>query len=243
VKDFHDLYYRPNNAVLSVVGDFSVVETTGLLQKHFGDIPSGRPVPGIDLTEPDSRRKNRYNYRDPFAPFPALMVSYLIPERTHPDFYALELLEKILFDGESSRFYSSLVEDQQLALHMFGGNDGKFGPALFFIFAQLHPGKDLGELEKSIQKEFQSVCNNEVSSSELEKAKNKVKADFISQQETVRSMADLLCFYATLYENPAKLFRELHSFEQITIDDLQQAAARYFLPENRSVIEIYPSNI
>jgi zinc protease len=243
VKDFHDLYYRPNNAVLSVVGDFSVVETTGLLQKHFGDIPSGRPVPGIDLTEPDSRRKNRYNYRDPFAPFPALMVFYLIPERTHPDFYALELLEKILFDGESSRFYSSLVEDQQLALHMFGGNDGKFGPALFFIFAQLHPGKDLGELEKSIQKEFQSVCNNEVSSSELEKAKNKVKADFISQQETVRSMADLLCFYATLYENPAKLFRELHSFEQITIDDLQQAAARYFLPENRSVIEIYPSNI
>jgi predicted Zn-dependent peptidase len=126
---------------------------------------------------------------------------------------------------------------------MFGGSDGKFGPALFFIFAQLHPGKDLAELEKSIQKEFQSVCNNKVSSSELEKAKNKVKADFISQQETVRSLADLLCFYTTLYEDPAKLFSELHSFEQVTIDDLQQAASRYFVPENRSVIEIYPCNM
>lgn len=243
VKDFHDLYYRPNNAVLSVVGDFSVVETTRLLQEHFGSIPAGESVPGSDLTEPDFRKENRHNYQDPFAPFPALMVSYLIPERTHPDFYALELLEKILFDGESSRFYRSLIEDRQLALHMFGGNDGKFGPALFFIFAQLHPGKDLHDLEKSVQKEFESICSSKVSSTELEKAKNKVRTDFISQEETVRSLADLLCLYTTIYEDPSKLFRELRSFEQVTVEDLQQAASRYFIPEKKSVIEIYPRTI
>jgi len=242
VKDFHDIYYRPNNAVLSIVGDFSVKAATSLVKKHFGSIPAGKSVPETDLSQPRSRQEIRYNYEDPFAPLPALMVSYIIPERTHPDFYALGLLEKILFDGESSSFYSTLIEDRQLALHMFGGNDGKFGPGLFFVFAQLHPQKDLADLEKTIQEEFRRIRTTGISEAELEKAKNKVKADFISQRETVRYLADLMCLYTTLYQDPEQFFREIRIFEAVTWENIQQVAQKYLTPENRSVIEIYPKN-
>jgi predicted Zn-dependent peptidase len=194
----------------------------------------------VDLTEPPSRKEIRYRYQDPFAPFPALSLSYKVPERTHRDFAVFEILEKILCDGESSRLYASLIESQETALHVIGGNDGKFGPGLFFIFAQLHPRKQLEDLEKSILGIVDDILENGVSEDELNKAKNKIKADYISHQETTRSLADLFCMYATLYGDPNRFFRELEEFEEITVDRVQEVARKYFIPENRSVIEVYP---
>ncbi|RQV92290.1 MAG: insulinase family protein [Calditrichaeota bacterium] len=240
VRQFHELYYRPNNAVLTLAGDFKAGNAYDLITRYFESIPAGDPVPQVDLSEPPHQTETRYSYEDPFAPFPALLVSYLIPERTHPDFPVLEILEKILFDGESCRFYQKLIEDQQLVLHMFGGSDGKFGPGLFFIFAQLHPLKEWTDLEKVVQQEFERVITGGVSEQELRKARNKVKADFISNQETVRSLADLMCLYTTLYQNPRRFFEEIPLYEQITLADIYRVAEKYFNSNNRSVIEVFP---
>lgn len=240
VKAFHDIYYRPNNAVMAIVGDFQGQTAYHWVRKYFSDIPAGQPVPGVDLSEPLRQQEVRFTYHDPFAPFPALLVSQLIPERTHPDFYPLELLEKILFDGESSRFYRKLVEEEQLALHVAGGQDGKFGPGLFFLFAQLHPEKKISELEKAIYSELEKLAESGVSDSELEKAKNKVQADFFSQQETVRSLADVLCLYETIFHQPQRFFTELERFKGVTAAEIQRAAREYLSPARRSVIEVYP---
>ncbi|UCF65516.1 MAG: insulinase family protein [bacterium] len=240
VRDFHDLYYRPNNAVLTLVGDFQMCHAAELIQKYFSPIPAGQSIPPVNLTEPPGKQEIRFNYEDQFAPFPAISVAFKIPERTHPDYYALEILEKILFDGESSRFYSRLVEEDQVALHVFGGQDGKFGPGLFFIFAQLHPQKHFSDLENTILQEFEKIGQDAISKQELVKAQNKIRHDFISQQESVRSLADLLCFYTTLSGNPEQLYREMSRFEKVTVDDLQRVARKYFSATNRSIIEIYP---
>lgn len=240
VKSFHEIYYRPNNAVMAIVGDFQGQTAYHWVRKYFMDIPAGKPVPRVEVSEPPRRQEIRFTYHDPFAPFPALLVSQLIPERTHPDFYPLELLEKILFDGESSRFYRKLIEEEQLALHVAGGQDGKFGPGLFFLFAQLHPGKKLSELEKVICSELEQIANSGVTASELEKAKNKVQADFFSQQETVRALADVLCMYETIFHQPERFFTELERFKGVTAAEIQRTASKYLSPARRSVIEVYP---
>jgi len=240
VTAFHSLYYRPNNAILAIVGDFKVETAYHLLQKYFSRIPAGASIPAVDLTESRRRREVRFTFSDSFAPFPALLISQLIPERNHPAFYPLELLEKILFDGESSRLYRKLVEEEQLALHVVGGQDGKFGPALFFLFAQLHPQKKLTDLEKAIYAEFEQIQNRGVSEEELEKARNKVKADFISQQESVRSLADTLCMYHTIYQQPDRFFSELERFEKVTAAEIQRTAQEFLSPNGRSVIEVIP---
>jgi zinc protease len=240
VREFHNLYYRPNNAVLSLVGDFEILRTVDLIEKNFGHIPRGSEVPIVDLTEPAHLSESRIKYRDQFAPFPAVLISYHIPDRKHHDYYPVNLIEKIMFDGESSRFYRRLVEEKQVALHLVGGEDGKIGSGLFFIFAQLHPQKSLSDLISSIDEEFNRLNNELVDESEIIKAKNKVRADFVAQEESVRTHADLLSYYTTVFNNPAHYLSERTWYESIGREELLKTNQKYFRQENRSVIEIYP---
>jgi zinc protease len=240
VRRFHDMYYRPNNAVLAIVGDLNIGNAAEVVQKYFGNISAGTAIPDVDLSEPPQQSAKRMEYQDPFAPFPAYLVSYHIPDRRHDDFYAVELLEKILFDGESSRFYRRLVEEKQLALHVFGGNDGKMGPALFYLFGQIRPGHSMKDMEDAVAAEFDSLMESGISDAEMEKAKNKVKTEFISQLETARAKADQLCMYATVFNEPERLFSDVERFLSVSAEDLQRAARTYFKPESRSIIEIYP---
>ncbi len=242
VKEFHNIYYRPNNAVMSIVGDFTVKEAVNLVKKYFDNIPPGEKVPEVNLDEPPQESLKKTKYEDQFAPFPAFMISFRVPDRRHRDFYTLQLIEKILIDGESSRLYRQLIEKKQVALHIFGGLDGKFGPGLFFIFAQVYPGKKLSDLEKILTHEFNLLVNETITEKELEKAKNKIKAEYIVGQETVRSLADILCMYTTVYGNPNKFFEEIMIFNSITSEEIKSVAYKYFIQKNSSIIEIFPKN-
>lgn len=243
VKNFHQIYYRPNNAFISIVGDFEILSVVEMIRRYFQNIPAGPTIPPVDLSEPTHQPTTKVSYHDPFAPFPALSISYHVPERKHRDFYAVELLEKIMFDGESSRLYSKLIEEKQLALHILGGADGKFGPGLFFIFAQLNPQRSLDDLHSLINDEFNRLIQEKVSETELRKAKNKIKADYISQQESVRTLADMLCFYGTVFNNPLQYLTDIELFESLSRDDLLNVAQNYFRSINQSVIEIFPKKV
>jgi len=240
-RHFHDTYYRPNNTILAIAGDFQVKEALAIVREYFEEIPAGPPVPSVDLTEPPQQKEKRVNYQDPFAPYPAYLVSYHIPERSHPDFYPLGILDRVLLDGESSRLYRHLVEEKQMVLHLTGGWDGKLGPALFYIFAQLRPGYTFAQLETLLDQEMKAVIDHPLSEAEIRKAKNKILAEHYSQLETVRQIADQLCFYTTLFGNPELIYQEVERFRQVTVRDVRRVARQYFRKENRSVILIHPN--
>ncbi len=241
VRAFHDRYYRPNNAILSVVGDFEVERAREFIERYFAPIPAGEPVPPLIVKEPPQTAEKRRQYHDPFAPFPAYLVAYHVPGRTHPDFYPLALLEKILFDGESSRLQHLLVEEKQLALHLMGGRDGKFDAALFFAFAQIQPGHAIGEAEQEIENALRIIQEQGVTDQEVRKAKNKIKAEFVAHLETARGRADHLCFYEMLFGDAAWFFRELDRFLAVSREDIVRVARHYLVKTNRSVIEILPA--
>jgi len=240
VREFHDLYYRPNNAVLAIVGEIDIDQTLRLVRRYFENISQGPPIPPVDLTEPEQTQEKKRVYTDTFAPFPATLISYHVPERTHPDFYVLEIIEKILLDGESSRMYRKIVEENQSALHILGGLDGKFGPGLFFVFAQVHPASNIGQLLEDIFEEFERIKNEAVNQDELQKAKNKIMSDWVSKKEMVRTIADNLCMYTALFNDPELFFSEISRFQKISVEDVQQVAHRYFNSKNRTVLEVYP---
>jgi zinc protease len=240
VRNFHEIYYKPNNAVLTIAGDIELNRTMDLIKKYFSDIKPGVKIPSVDLYEPLQSEEKKEIYLDPFAPFPAVVSAYHIPGRNHPDFYALEMLEKVILNGESSRLYRSMVEENQLALHVLGGNDGKVGPALFFIFAQAHPAHTVNELLSAINFEMEQLAENGISTTEFDKAKNKIKSEWISRRESVRIVADYLCMYATVFERPELFYNELKRFDTLTPTKLQNVAKRYFKPTNRLTIEVHP---
>lgn len=240
VLRFHETYYKPNNAVMAIIGDFHVGKTIDLVTKYFEDIPAGVEIPPVNLHEPPQNKLKSLTHKDQFAPFPAYLVSYHIPERTHEDFYSLQILEKILFDGESSHFYRQLIEERQVALHIFGGMDGKLGPGLFFLFAQLHPSKKVSELREAINFSFNMLTESMVSDSELMKANNKLRAEYISQQQTVRTLADIFCMYTTIFKNPNQFYDEFEKSQSITANQLIETARKYFRANNSSVIIVQP---
>ena len=242
VQEFHRTYYSPNNAILSIVGDFDSGSASKLLEKYFGNIPMVENPPEVNLAEVKSRKEKYLIHNDNFAPFPALIFSYLAPDLKNSDHYKILLWEKILFEGESGRFYRQLVEDEQMALHVVGGRDGKFGPGSFFGFIQLAPECPMEKLKSKFYSIFQQTLDSAVPASELEKAKNLVYNDLVAKLELVRMRADQFCMYEMLYNDPTVLYSEIEHFTDITSLDMQQFALEYFTSTSRSIIEIVPQN-
>jgi zinc protease len=240
VIDFHNRYYKPNNAVLAIVGHFDAQETVALIKEYFEDIPTGEDPPDVDLNEPDQTAERHMVWRDRFAPMPAYACAYHIPKYGEKDYYTLELIEKILFDGESSRLYRTLVEEHQAALHLFGGVDAKIGPSVFMLFAQIAPGHTVSEIDRLVENEIIKLRKEPVSGRELQKVKNKCKAETIAHMEKVHYKADLLCKYTAMFDDPKMIYNELERYISVTAADIVEAANRYFQKENRSLIEVVP---
>lgn len=240
VVDFHKRYYKPNNAVLAVVGHFETQETITLIKEYFEDIPSGSDPPEVDLDEPMQTAERRTVWKDRFAPMPAYACAYHVSKYGDQDYYSLELIEKILLDGESSRLYRTLVEDHQVALHLFGGVDPKIGPGTFMLFAQVTPGHTIPEIENLVERETERLKTELVSDRELQKVKNRCKAEAASHMEKVHSSADLLCKFTAILNNPDLIYTEIDRLLMVSADDINKVANKYFRKENRSVIEVVP---
>lgn len=241
VQEFHKTYYRPNNAVLAIVGDFERDKALEWVKDYFGDIPAGKQPPAVDLSEPPQTREKRMKWEDRFAPMPAYVCAYHIPARGEKDFYAMEMIEKLLFDGESSRLYRRLIEIDQSALHIFGGVDNKLGPNLFMFFGQVKPGHSIAEIEKAFQEELTRLTTEPITQRELQKVKNKFKADHFTKLERAFYKADLLCMYSAFFDNPELFYTEINRYLELTPQDLLNAARTYFTQNNRNVIEVYPA--
>lgn len=235
---FHDRFYKPNNAVLSIVGSCSASEALEMVREYFEDIPAGNHIAAVDLAEPPQTQERRMEFADKFAPLPAYACSFHIPPMGEKDYYALEVIEKILMDGESSRLYRRLVEEKQAALHLFGGVDSRMGPSIFMFFAQITPGHSIAEVEQLFENELTDLRNEPISNRELQKAKNKLKAENAARMEKVHTRADLLCNYTTIFDDPNLLYHELDRYLEITPDDIRRAAEKYLVRENRNVIEV-----
>ena len=120
VKTFFATYYAPNNAVLTIVGDFETAEAKNLVEKYFVGIKPAEVPPQPDLTEPRQGQEKRVTKRDPLAPRPAIALGYHMPERNTPEYYAMGLIEQMLAEGDDSLLYQELVEKRGLTDNVDG---------------------------------------------------------------------------------------------------------------------------
>jgi len=116
VRAFHATYYRPDNAVLVVAGNFDPAELDRWVDKYFAGIKKpDRPIPRVTVAEPPRTTPTRYTVYEPNTPLPAVLISYQVPSDNNADIPALTLLDAILSRGDSSRLYQDLVYRDQLA--------------------------------------------------------------------------------------------------------------------------------
>src|SRR5712675_2597925 len=131
--------YAPNNATMVVAGDVSPEEIFALCEKYIEPIPTHAPPPPVTTAEPEQLGERRLIVRKP-SQLPLVFVAYHIPRTNSPDYYALNILRTILFQGESSRMYQRLVDKDQIALDVSAFVQPSFDPTLAIVVAQPKQG-------------------------------------------------------------------------------------------------------
>jgi zinc protease len=241
LKHHFEMGYSPSNATMVVVGDVSPEEIFQLCEKYIEPIPSHAPPPPVTTIEPEQLGERRLVVHKP-AELPLLMIGYHVPQTNNPDFYALNILRSVLFQGESSRMYQRLVDKDQLALDVSYDVDSAFDPTLGVITAQPRQGVDPQACEKAIYEELENVKSGLISDRELEKAKNNQLADFYREMRTINGRANTIGTYEVFMGDYNKLFDAAKSYSAVTKEDVQRVAKKYFGPNNRTVATLLPEN-
>ncbi|HEV8588427.1 MAG TPA: pitrilysin family protein [Pyrinomonadaceae bacterium] len=240
VAAFFKTYYAPNNAVLTLVGDFKTAEALAKVKKYFESIPTQPAPPVPDMTEPEQTAERRATIEDAFARTPRIDVVYKIPAGNTPDYYALSLLGQILGSGQSSRLYQKLVKERELAQQVFAGAQGRRGPGLFQVIAITPPGKNLADVEKTMYEEVERLKTEPVADWELEKVRMVGRRQRAQQLQSTLGRAISLGQYAVYYGNPNLINEIEDKYNRVTKEDIQRVARTYLKDTNRSVITTVP---
>ncbi len=240
VSDFFRIYYAPNNAVLTLVGDLDPDTTLEKVKKYFGSIASQTIPPGPDLNEDAHYGERRETVYDQLARLPQVFMAYHIPRGNTPESRASSALSLILGQGRSSRFYQHLVKDKQLAIQVAAYSDSRIGPSLFYINATPRPGVKVEDLEKGIDEEISAVEKDGVSTAELTKAKAILRRRWIQTRSSDLYMAVTLGDFAVKFSDPNLLNTLGANYDALTVDEVNAVAKKYFERDQRSVVITLP---
>lgn len=239
---FYKKFYVPNNAILSIAGDLDIENTKKLVQKYFGDIPRGKDIPRVSVSEPVQNQEVRDIIYDNIQ-LPGVFQGYKIPGIKNPDYYAVSMLLQVLSQGESSRFNKSIKDQQQKALFV-----GAFpfslesDPNVSLTFAIVNVGVKPEELEGLMDTEIEKVKNELISEKEFQKLRNQVENNFYSQNSTMAGIAGSLAQYYAYYRNTNLINTEINNYLKVTREDLQRVAKKYLNKENRVVLYYLPKS-
>jgi len=234
LENYFHTYYAPNNCVVVISGDVKLDEVKKLAEEYWGSIPSAPPPRKNHTVEPEQTGERRvFVQRE--VPTPYLMITYHVPQSGTEDYYALELLSSILSQGRSSRLYSSLVEENQLALEVGTYYGDAFDPTLFYFYGVSNEGIKASDLEQAILEEVQKIIDEGVGENELQKVKNQKLMSFYRTLETINGMSNTIGTYELFFGDYKKLFSAPEDYKKITVEDIQKVAADYFTKQNRTV--------
>ena len=240
VREFHNTFYVPENATLTIVGDFDAAQTMQLVTQYFGRVPKAlKPVPRDIPQEPAQKKEKRAVVEEAW-PLPAVVVAYHVTYDGHPDAYPLHITSKILSDGQSARIPRELVYKKRLALTAFGSGNITEHPNLFYSVAIVQPGQTPEAAEKALIEEFEKLKREPVSDVELQRAKNQFARDYIVSRESNEDKALHLAHAAVIHNDITTADGEFDIFTRVSTADVQRVARTYFNEPNRVVLHILP---
>src|SRR5580704_16164492 len=240
VQNFFRTYYAPNNAVLTLVGDFQPADALAKIKKYFGDIPAQPAPPAPDLAEPPQTGERRKTIEDPFARTPRLDIAFKTPPGNIADEYALDVLSSALGEGQASRLYQTLVKDKELAVNVFCYVDEHHGPSTFNIVALARPGKDLKEVEKAVYAEVERVKSEPIADWELEKIRMTNRRQTAQQMQSTLFRAYLIGEMASIFGDPNLINTRSDKIQSVGTEDIERVAKTYLTEQNRTVVTTLP---
>lgn len=239
-RAFYKTYYVPNNATLSIAGDIDIEKTKKLIEGYFAPIPKGADVPRPAVSIASQTAPKTEAVRKDNTPLPASLHAWRIPEQTHPDAYAMELLTTILSGGRSSRLYQRLVDKEQAAIQASAFPFSLEKAGMIGVFAIGNSGVGVEKLDQLIDEELERVRAEGVTAEEYQKAMNQKEAELASSFGSAAARARSLAGYHVFYGNTNLINTELQSYLKVTQADLKRVANTYLTKAGRSLLH-YPA--
>jgi zinc protease len=241
VVAFHATFYRPDNAVLVVVGDFDPIAANAWIDKYFGRVPHPPvPIPRVDVVEPPQTAERTLTYRAANVPLPAVEYAYHIPEWRHPDAPALDIVETLLGMGKSSRLYQSLVYRQRVATAAHASADLREHAGLFSFRAIASPGTPIETVRAALDAEIARLRDELPAADEMERVRTQIASSFVRSRQTYNNIAIALVRSAIERDDPGALNTDLERYRAVTDTDVQRVARQYLVPANRTSIDYLP---
>ncbi len=233
LREFYDTFYWPDNATVSIVGDFDPEAALALVKKYYGEFPRApHPIPQVYTEEPEQSGQRRVTVKRA-GQLGVVGVAYKIPAATHPDYPALQILANILATGKNSRFYRALT-DQSLTTSVSASVGFNHDPTLFQIYADLAPDAAHDQVEEILAAEVARLREVGVGVEEVAAAVNQETASLAYGRDGTFLIASSLneciavgdwTLYATLGDAYAK----------VTPDDVKRVAATYLVEDQSTV--------
>ncbi|MDQ2941674.1 MAG: insulinase family protein [Chloroflexota bacterium] len=242
VRTFFATWYAPNNAVLTIAGDFEPSAALSMVERHFGGIPANRDLPGRPAAEVASRIGEEVRVTVPDrVPLPRIYLAHRSPVFGTDAFDALEVAADLLGLGRASRLYSSLVREQRLAqdvsvflFPIIGG------ASIFALWTTARPGGDAAQLEAALLAEIDRLASEGPSGEELERVRNLHTSQIESSLERVAERADRVSMYACLFDDPQRINSEVARYRAVDAARVRAAMADALRADNRVVLTYLP---
>lgn len=243
VRAFHRDYYRPDNAVLIVVGNFDEAQLDAWVDKYFAPLTApNAPLKRVTAVEPARTGPGAFDGYGPNVPLPAVVLTWLGAQASSPDAPALKVLDAILSGGKSSRLYNALVYEQQIAVEAFSQADLPQQPGLFAVGAILASGQTVDAGEAALLAQVARLRDAPPTEAELEEARNELIAGALRERETVDGRAFALGYAWATQGDPAKANTELADLAAVTAADVQAVAQKYLAEDRRMTIRYRPES-
>ena len=226
LRAFYDTFYWPDNATVSVIGDFRDAEALGSILRHYGRIPRApKPIPQVYTEEPAQSGPRRVTVKRA-GELGVVAIGFKTPNALHKDSAAVEVLSQILSDGKNSRLYRTLT-DKSLTTSVSAFNGSFRDPWLCLFFASLTPGTTHEQVEKALLQEVETLKRDGVTQTEVDAAVAKTLASLSYGRDGSFAIASALNEAIasgdwTLYVTQAAAYRA------VTPADVQRVAREYF---------------
>ena len=248
INDFFSTYYTPNNACLTIVGDFDIEEAKTWVKKYFTPIPPSQLPPAPDITEPKQTAEKRFTKKDSLATKPAIAVAYKMPETNSTEYFAMGLIDQLLVQGNDSKLIQKLVQEKGYTSNVSGGinylgNMFNYNGPMVWMCDMIHdatisPDSIVAQLDQAIAE------LDHVSQEDLDIAIIKIRSGLYDNVGGSFGLgrADLLSCFALFYDDPARINILENEFKKITPEVIKKTASEYLRVTNRTILLVEPKS-
>ena len=242
IAHFFATYYTPDNAVLSIAGDFDLADARQMIERHFANIPKGvgRP-PLLDMTLPPTFGAPLRDIVPDDVMLPRLFLAFRSPTFGTGAYYAASVCSAVLGLKKGSRLYRSLVREQQVTAEVTAFTyDLAKGADLLVVDATARPGVTLEKLESAVNAEIDALVTRPVTEEEVARAIALIETDLVVALQSANERADRLSMFATYFGDPSLVNAQAERYRAVTADAVNTFVRERLGSQNRATLAYVP---